>query len=276
MDKDKKIDNALKNAKLFDDVNKDNKYVILSDLHLGIGNNNDNALKNANFLFEALKYYYENGYYVILDGDTFEITENSNIEYIKRAHENIMWILTQIHDAGKLVIIRGNHDMYLTPDMLATRTFSYTKAEIPFLKDVTIYDSAIINTNIIYYIMHGHQVLWQYQPKFNHIMNFLIRYLWAPFEKYMLKDPTSEIGGFENNDTVDKAFAAYGFLHNCIMICGHTHSVQLTTPNYYNIGGGVMPRCITCAEIIDGKYTPYKWSYVIKNTIVHIEKTELK
>lgn len=275
MNKTKKIENAMTNKRALNDPECKNKYAILSDLHLGAGNNNDNALKNANYTFEALKYYNDNDYYVILNGDTFELAENKSIEPIKCAHENIMWILSEIHKKGKLIIIRGNHDAELTPKLLATRQSSYTKKVETFLEDATIYDSAIIDSEQMYVIMHGHQVIWRYQPFFNKIMNFVIRHVWAPLETYILRDPTSETDGFEDNTEVDKPFSDYGVANNCIMICGHTHSVQLLKDHYFNIGGGTMPRCITAGEIVDGQYRPCKWSTVVEHQVVLIKRTYL-
>ena len=275
MDKFSKIEKALQTKRILKDPDCENKYAIFSDLHLGIGNSNDNSLKNANFTFEALKYYLENDYHVILNGDTFELAENRDIELIKRVHENIMWVLSELHKKGLLTIVKGNHDSNLTPDMLRYRKSSYTKKEEIFIDDTYIYDSAVIYSDLTYIIMHGHQVLWQYQPFLNGFINFIIRNIWAPFEKFLLKDPTSELDGFEDYTTVDKPFSDYATEHNCIAICGHTHSVQLSKPHYYNIGGGTLPRCITVGEIVEGKYQAYKWSYVVDHQVVLIKKSPL-
>ena len=172
MDKFSKIEKALQTKRILKDPDCENKYAIFSDLHLGIGNSNDNSLKNANFTFEALKYYLENDYHVILNGDTFELAENRDIELIKRVHENIMWVLSELHKKGLLTIVKGNHDSNLTPDMLHYRKSSYTKKEEIFIDDTYIYDSAVIYSDLTYIIMHGHQVLWQYQPFLNGFINF--------------------------------------------------------------------------------------------------------
>ena len=120
---DKYIQNEINNGNTLI-LNEKDKVAVLSDWHLGTGGNNDNSLKNILYIFEALKYYYENNYTVILLGDIFEIAEKNNIENIKNIHENIMWILTQIYLKNNLVYVRGNHDMYLKEKQLKDRTFS--------------------------------------------------------------------------------------------------------------------------------------------------------
>ena len=269
----KGIEKALLNKKTFFDKNE--KYAVFSDFHLGAGDSNDNSLKNANFIFEALKYYLDNDYQVILNGDTFELVENKHIDDIKCAHENIMWVISELYKKNKLTIIRGNHDECLNQKLLLTRKSSYTKKEEVFLDSIDIYDSAEIKTEKPFLIMHGHQVIWYYHSFFGKICDFLIRYIWCPLEKYLLKDPTSEVDGFEDHSKVDKPFSMYGSEKGYTVVCGHTHSVQLLIPNYFNIGGGTMPRCITCGEIVDGEYIPYKWSYVVENQIVYLRKSKL-
>ena len=176
---------------------------------------------------------------------------------------------------GNIILIRGNHDECLNQKLLLTRKSSYTKKEEVFLDSIDIYDSAEIKTEKPFLIMHGHQVIWYYHSFFGKICDFLIRYIWCPLEKYLLKDPTSEVDGFEDHSKVDKPFSMYGSEKGYTVVCGHTHSVQLLIPNYFNIGGGTMPRCITCGEIVDGEYIPYKWSYVVENQIVYLRKSKL-
>lgn len=69
----KEIDDG--NTLVLDNKFNTRKIVIFSDWHLGTGGNNDNSLKNCLYIFEALKYYNENNYLVILLGDTFELAE---------------------------------------------------------------------------------------------------------------------------------------------------------------------------------------------------------
>ena len=102
---DKYIQNEINNGNTLI-LNEKDKVAVLSDWHLGTGGNNDNSLKNILYIFEALKYYYENNYTVILLGDIFEIAEKNNIENIKNIHENIMWILTQIYLKNKMFLLQ--------------------------------------------------------------------------------------------------------------------------------------------------------------------------
>ncbi len=263
------IKRALERGKGFYISNRD-KYAILSDLHLGAGFANDNSVKNNLFIFEALKYYLENDYTVILAGDTFEIAENSDIEDIKNVHEDIMWLFEELYKKNNLIILRGNHDENLTPKKLKTRRSSYLKKKVDFLQAIKIYDYAVLNNK--YCVCHGHQESFYY-TFFNKIILPLI-HIWGFFEKWMLKDPTS-LSNSKDNSKITDQYTAVGKELGYTFICGHIHSVILDKENYFNIGAGIMPRCCTCGEIVDNKFIPYKWSYTINNKVLLVDRTQL-
>lgn len=251
------------------------KIVVFSDWHLGTGGNNDNSLKNCLYIFEALKYYNEHNYLVILLGDTFEVAEKNDIEDIKNIHENIMWILTEIYLKDKLILVRGNHDAFLKEPKLKDRMFSYTKKRIDLFPNIKFYNSVKFDTNKkTYFMMHGHQYSRKYKY-FNKIICFFLKYIYSPLELYLLKDLTGELSAFEDNNKPSKLFSEVAIKNNVDIICGHLHTVSMDYPRYYNVGSGILPRCITCGEIVDGKFSMYKWSTVVENEVMKVKKTLL-
>ena len=269
----KEIDDG--NTLVLDNKFNTRKIVIFSDWHLGTGGNNDNSLKNCLYIFEALKYYNENNYLVILLGDTFELAEKNSIEDIKNIHEDIMWILTEIYMKNNLVIVRGNHDAYIKEKDVKDRMFSYTKKRIDMFPNIRFYDSVKFNTGKkTYFIMHGHQYSKKYM-KFNRIICWILRYIYSPLEMYILKDPTGEMSAFGDTSGPTKLFSEMAVKNNMDIICGHMHTVSMNYPRYYNVGSGVLPRCITCGEIINGDFFMYKWSTVVEEGIMTIKKTLL-
>lgn len=248
------------------------KVAILSDLHLGVGDNADSSLHNHKLLFEALKHYWEENYIVVLLGDIFEMAENSNIQEIMSQHDDIMWLLQEIHKKGNLIYITGNHDMFVSSRHLKKRFDHYTMKFIDFL-DIQPYDSLKIDN---YLFIHGHQYTWKYKPFFNKIINFLLRWGWRNLEFACFKDPTSEAIGKRNPSKVDQRYSDYAINNNLFLFAGHTHSVCFTLPNYLNIGGGVLPRCLTCGEIVNNQVLSMKWSVeVTDNNYLTIKKTML-
>lgn len=68
----KRISNAFVDAPVIP-YQKDSRFVFFSDCHRGVGNHNDNFLKNQNLYFAALKDYYERGFTYVELGDGDEL-----------------------------------------------------------------------------------------------------------------------------------------------------------------------------------------------------------
>jgi len=269
----KYIKKSIKENKAFK-LETEKKVVILSDFHLGAGWANDDSLKNNLFMFEALKYYYKNDYVVILNGDTLDLAEEKDIKLIEAVHEDLFWLFGEIYKRGNLIYIKGNHDAYVKPSDFYNRILSYTKKEEPFMQGIELYDQVDFFTNNKHYcIMHGHQNNFWYRY-LNRFVCFMVG-LWGKISKWAGHDPTCALGNIEDNSKEIKEFVDVAEEENLIFVCGHTHSVSFDKKGYYNVGAGVLPRCITCGEIIDGEYQPYKWSYAVENEIVKVKKTKL-
>lgn len=249
------------------------RVVCISDLHLGAGTYDDEAMKNNLFLFQALKYYYENDYVVVLLGDTFELARNKNIEDIKYVHDDLMWLLKQIFDKGNLIIVKGNHDAYLTEKMLEKRLDTYTKKDIEFLKGIKLYDSVLLNFKFL--TLHGHQYHWMFQGLFNRIVNFVCRHDIFHTERWFINDPTKTSLGYEKAGKSDDFLKEYADSTNLVVIAGYTHSVKMTN-NYYNDGAGILNRCVSCIEIVDNIPKVFKWSTIVDSEgVCKIKKTWL-
>lgn len=254
---------------------KAEKVIIYSDLHLGIGNNNDNSLHNHSLLFESLKYYNDKNYKIVLLGDTFELGENKNIQQIFSTHDDIMWLLSEIYSKENLFIVKGNHDAFMKPSDFEKRFDHYTMTYVNFLPNIKLYDSIKLNDKFL--MIHGHQYKWTYMSWFNRVINWLLRYGYQKLEFAFWKDPTSEAVGKNNPSKVDTLYSKWAKENNIFIIAGHTHSVCFRLPNYMNVGGGVLPRCLTCVEINGEMAISTKWSVEPdKNRALKIEKTNLR
>ena len=64
-------------------LDKNTKIILLSDCHRGVGNTNDNFLKNEFLYLAALEHYFQKGFTYIELGDGDELWENRSIRQIK-------------------------------------------------------------------------------------------------------------------------------------------------------------------------------------------------
>lgn len=266
----KYVEKALKN-----NINIDSeKIVFISDMHLGTGDNADETINVQHLIFHALTKYNEEGYKVVLLGDTFELAENHDIEKIKNAHDDIMWILSEINNKGNLIVVRGNHDYMLNSKMLSKRISQYDGKEIDFLTNVPIVDSVLVGDKII--ALHGNQFFKRYSCWINKIIVKLGSF-WKKWQLFFKDYHIAEYTGWQEADECQKSFSVYGLTIDKFIIIGHTHKCNFNLPKFSDCGTfGCMPRCITAAEYIDNKVNVVKWSEVIKyNGDVIVEKNIL-
>lgn len=258
----KAIKKAIENGLLL--LNK--KAVFLSDTHLGAGDNADESVNVQHLIFHALKYYYKNGYTVVLLGDSFELAETHDIEKIKNVHDDVMWILSELHNNGQLVVVKGNHDYKLNEKLLGTRESQYDGSRIDFLKDVKVYDS--VNIVLPYQTksivaMHGNQYFWRYSSWFNKLLVWLGP-LWKKYQLHFKDYHIAEYTGWQDADKCQKYFNELGKEKDIHFVIGHTHKTNFKMSNLTDCGSfGCMPRCVTCVE-----FEPYTYDTIkIKNDI---------
>ncbi len=245
-----RLDRAFKDAPVLP-INKNSKYVFISDCHRGIGDNKDNFLKNEDEYLAALQYYYQYGYTYIEVGDGDELWENRCLDEIMSMHSQVFSMLARFHSAKRLYMLYGNHDMV---KKTSGRCFQ------PAFPDFKVYEGVILKADKNILVTHGHQAsflnstLWK-------LSRFLVRYLWAPLEYFTFKDPTSAAKNNTVKDNIERKLNLYAIRNNSLLIAGHTHRPTLSADAspYINCGSCVHPRCITCIELCGHRMSLVRW-----------------
>lgn len=254
-------------------LNNCSKYVIISDCHRGIGNVNDNFIKNQNLYYAALSHYFRSGFTYIELGDGDELWENRSMKQIIEAHDNVFRLLSLFYKQNRLYLLYGNHDIIKKDSRyIAKSCNAYPHSCIhypdlqckPLLPDIKFHEGIILeniasaNSNI--FLTHGHQAsllnstLWP-------LARFLVRYLWKPLEHLGVPDPTSAAKNNTAKEKTEQRLQRFAKQENLILIAGHTHRPTLSESDshYYNSGSGIHPYCITCLEIEHMYIRLVKW-----------------
>ena len=239
----KRLDLAFEKSSVLP-VTNNTKYVFFSDCHRGVGNNNDNFLKNENCYLAALHYYYQNGVYYIEVGDGDELWENKSLNQIMEIHEKIFSMLSCFQKSKRSYLLYGNHDMV-------------KKGNEDILEGIIFHSQ---NPPLDLYVTHGHQadflnsVLWK-------LARFLVRHLWAPLEYFGVLDPTSAAKNNKKRNKIEKRLINYAKNKDCLLLCGHTHRPTLgnAASPYFNCGSCVHPKGITCIELDGFHLKLVKW-----------------
>lgn len=275
-------------------LNNCSKYVLFSDCHRGIGNSNDNFLKNQTLYTAALQHYFQAGFTYIELGDGDELWENHDLQSILEAHSNIFQLLARFYNQNRLYMLYGNHDMI-------KRDYSYTAkccstypcccCSNPHLENQLLFPNIKFHEGIILenaaqndtahwstakqntsiqndfqqnpkdiFLTHGHQAdllnstFWRFT-------RFLVRYVWKPLERYGVLDPTSAAKNYTRKRKTEEHLHDYAKQNDIILIAGHTHRPLLseTDPYYCNCGSCVHPYSITCIEIEHMQISLVKW-----------------
>lgn len=250
-------------------LNSHSRFVLVSDCHRGVGNHNDNFLKNQNLYFAALKHYYEKGFTYIELGDGDELWENRSLSQIIDIHDNVFWLLSEFRKANRLFLLYGNHDLSkrrcrYCHKHCSTYHISGQSKEVPLFEENCYLQGVILRDtehDDDFYLTHGHQADFL-NSTLAPLACFLVRYFWKPLEAIGISDPTSTAKNYIKKKKIEKRLTDWALQENKMLITGHTHRPMMGShaSPYFNTGSCVHPRCITCMELQHRKLTLVKWT----------------
>lgn len=248
-------------------LNRCTRYIVFSDCHRGIGNANDNFLKNE-FLYLAAMGHYNRECFTCLElGDGDELWENRSLDRIKEAHQESFEMLARFYEAGRLYLVYGNHDMVKKDPAFLEKNFQtcfcdQDLCERPLCPGVRFYPGIILrdseNKQDIY-LTHGHQADLL-NSTFWRLSRFLVRYVWRPLEALGIPDPTSAAKNNTRKKQSEKRLSQWAALRGLYLVTGHTHHPMIKASGYFNTGSCIHPSGITGIEIRGRCLTLVKWS----------------
>lgn len=266
----KRLDRAYKEAKVIP-FNNNSKYILFSDCHRGDNSFADDFANNRNIYFHALKHYYNLGFNYCEVGDGDELWENTKFESIFHAHKDVYMLMKQFHEADRLHMIWGNHDMvYRNPDYVKKHLSAYFDAKTGEHKElfceIKYHEGLVLKhteTNQELFLTHGHQADW-WNYTFWKWSRFMVRVLWKPLNVMGIADPTSPAKNYKGLIKIERRTKKWISENNNLMtIVGHTHRPRFPEPGdiaFFNDGSCVHPRSITGIEIENGNISLIKWN----------------
>jgi UDP-2,3-diacylglucosamine pyrophosphatase LpxH len=265
---DKRLTEAYKKAKV-EYFDENSKYVFFSDVHRGDDSVSDEFARNQNLLLHALDYYYNNEYVYVEVGDGDELWEYTDFKHIRLAHSDIFIALKKFFDANRLIMLYGNHNIYLKNKRYVKSNFydfydEYNQDLKDLFQGITPYEALVLRhkrTKQDVYIVHGHQgdlmndQLWI-------ISMFMLRYFWRYLHVVGFQNPASPAKNLYKRHKIEKAYKIWIRKHKRILICGHTHRPRFPKHDelpYFNTGCCIHTKGITGIEIVDGKLMMVDW-----------------
>jgi UDP-2,3-diacylglucosamine pyrophosphatase LpxH len=203
------------------------KYVLLSDIHLGDGGRADDSRHNEQVLVDALRHYAEAGYTLLLLGDIEEFWQ-FDLEVIAARYNGSVYAALREFGDQRIYRIFGNHDREWggleDPARQDSRQSRYA-AEALKLKDS--------GGNIRFLLLHGHQGSID-ADKFAWMSRFFVRL-------FKLVEPAAKRIGLYGDPSATKSqvtqdyertLYAWAKANRVILICGHTHRAIFASKSY--------------------------------------------
>lgn len=266
----KKLDEYSRNAYRISDYQlKNERFVIFSDAHKGDYRDTvDEFKQNESLYCDALNYYLNEDYGLILNGDMEEGWKNRYDDIVQTYENSVYRLESEFAKQGerRYLKIWGNHDAdWMKPDNVKKYLWGALK------RKVNVHPAVILGDKIV--ITHGHQG----DPNGDTTAGFsewVVRYLWQPIQWAF--DWERRIGITMNTAwrRREKHLYSWAKAHHLLLIAGHTHRPMFypdtavdpsprITPCYLNSGSCLSHEGITGIEIDRGEVRMVKWN---KNT----------
>lgn len=265
---DRRLTKAYNGAKVeyFDEKSR---YIFFSDSHRGDDSASDEFARNQNIFLHALDYYFNNGYVYVEAGDGDELWEYAKFKHIRLAHSDIFKILTKLYYDKRLILLYGNHNIYLKNKAYVCRNYyhyydDYTQDIHALLKGITPYEALVLKnkaTGQEILTVHGHQgdlmndQLWM-------VSMFTLRYFWKFMHVVGFHNPSSPARNAFKRHRIEKTYKKWIKKHKMMLICGHTHRQKFPKEQelpYFNTGCCTQSKGITGIEIAEGKIMMVDW-----------------
>ena len=231
------------------------KIIIFSDQHRGDGSFIDD-FKNREIYKQALEYYYNNGFTLILNGDIEELWK-FKLKKILITYSDIYQLEKLFYDNNRYYKLLGNHDDYSIMDSKLLKILYPNLNIMEGLK--LIYNKGTI------FIFHGHEGGTN-DGIFTNFNRFFVNYIWAPIQRiFKINRPTPATNYKLNTTTEEILYDTAIQFDKTIMIAGHTHNFISENnlskePCYFNTGCGIYDNRITGIEISNGNIINIEWS----------------
>ena len=263
------------------------KFVFFSDQHRGDDSNSDEFGRNKHIFNHALSYYYENDFTYVEVGDGDELWEHSNFEHTHSAHAKTFDLMKRFYDAGRMLMIFGNHNMRFkrkkNVEKYLYRVYDeYLGETVDLFPGIDVHEALILThrkTGQEVFVVHGHQgdLLNDHLAGFSF---FLIHFLWRFMHVIGVQYAASPAKSRRKRHKVEKNFTKWNQVHDTMLICGHTHRPKFPRVGedaYFNCGCCMHPRGINCLELMYGQIILVSWSVdTKKDGSMYIKRTAVQ
>lgn len=211
------------------DFEKD-RLVLFSDHHKGDGSAADDFKKNASLYDDALAFYKEKMFKLIVIGDNEELWENSYNQVVTQYRDVITEEIgmAPISPDQRKIRLFGNHDKEVS--LRRFKRFLLNKKE-KILEEVDNREGLCLGEDI--FIIHGHQgrffedIAWR-------ISRWAVQIIWKTIQKLLHIGIDGPAENFEIRDDLEVQYYKWAKAKKIMLICGHTHRALFSSLTHYD------------------------------------------
>lgn len=271
MKTEQRLTEAYQNARI-EYFDSKSKYVFFSDCHRGDGRLADDFSRNQNTYLHALDYYYKNGFVYVEAGDGDELWENPSLKTIRSAHFEVFETIKKYFDDGRLIMLYGNHNIYLRDDKYVEENYfsyydEYREVRFDLLRGLKPCEALLLKHSVTgqeILTVHGHQGDFG-NDQFWVFSMLSLKYFWRFLHAFGVQNPSSPVKNAYKRHKIEKNFIKWIEKSKIMLICGHTHRYKYpksTELPYFNTGCCVYPSTITAIEIEEDAIRLVRWRVV--------------
>ena len=217
------------------------KYVVVSDLHLGDGDvKTDKSTRCSDTLRAMLQRYYDEGYTLIMLGD-IEETYQYAIEDVVKGNEDIYHLLNDYNVNGKLIKVWGNHDFLWMDE---GNTEKYLGHLVP---NLVHYEGVVLElpSGRDIFLLHGHQGSLQRDSFEDVAGSWVTKNVIHPMTKFCccLPEYQTPSTSYTLRTVREKNYYKWANDNDLATVVGHTHAPTIgdsdsikNNDKYFNTG----------------------------------------
>lgn len=191
-----------------------NKYVIISDMHMGNGKESDDFKHNEDAVVRAFNYYNKKDYSLILLGDVEELWQFTAEEVADTYNDSVYKAIRAFGD-DRVYRVFGNHDIdWKTKDPIRTTS----SLRYPVYEGIKLRDTNGVPKILL---IHGHQGTKDSDENSFSSRAFVMLYRYI--EPHVKIDEAIAAPRSVITKEFEKERYEWAKRNNLILICGHTH-----------------------------------------------------
>jgi len=222
------------------------RYVIVSDMHMGDGSRNDD-FKRTSSLFSSVfeNFYFERGFKLVLNGDVEDL-HKFVLNRVLYRWNMIYEIFKRFRDEISLFRLHGNHDPF----------FYFPEGHSVFHRQFEAVRMRFEEADLFF--LHGHQAS-NWLERLHGLNTVMFKTVINPLKIHGLGLDLGKKGITVKEERLQK----FSVLHRIMTFMGHTHrplfGSDSNVPLLYNSGAAVGTKGITTLEIDRGSLNLVHW-----------------